>query len=67
MSTDEHMVSMSLHNAARNNTNIVFTDKLHTDTGSRVGAFEVIDELSQILNGVDIMMRGWRNEAHPWG
>lgn len=45
MPTDEHMVGMTLHHATGHNPHIVLRHQLHTDSGSRVGALQVIDEL----------------------
>ena len=67
MATDENMVSMSLHHPTGHNTHIVLAHKLHTHSGSRVGALQIIDELCQVLNRVDVMVGGWGDETHSWG
>ena len=40
---------------------------LDADPGSWVGALEVIDELGEILNGVNVVMGGRGNEANTRG
>ena len=64
---DEHMVGMALHNAGRDNANTILGDQLDTDAGPGVGGLEVVDELCQILDGVDVMVGWGRDEAHPGG
>ena len=31
-----------------------------------VGVFQVIDQLCQIFDGINIMMRRWRNQGYSW-
>jgi hypothetical protein len=39
--------------------------QLDVDTRLRVGVLQVVDQLRQILDRVDIMMRRRRNQSHP--
>ncbi len=45
-------------------TNTRLAHELHVNIGRRVRAFEVEDELFQVFNRIDVVVRGWRNEAH---
>lgn len=42
-------------------------DQLHVDAGRRVGVLEVVDQLSQVLDGVDVVVRRRRDEADARG
>ena len=56
-----------LGNAGGNGANTGFADQLDVDGSLAVGAFQVIDQLGQVLNGVDIMVRRGRDQAHAGG
>jgi hypothetical protein len=48
-------------------TYAVLRHQLHADSGAGVGALEIIDQLGEIFDGVDVVVRGGRNEAHARG
>ena len=58
MARDEHVVRMALHHSRRNDAHAILRDQLDTDAGAWVAGLEVVDELRQILNGVDVVVRG---------
>ena len=39
--------------------------QFHMHARFRVGILEVVDQLRQVLDGVDIMVRRRRDQAHP--
>ena len=43
-----------------------FRHEFDVDARSRVGIFEVKNQLRQILNGINIVVRRRRNQAYPW-
>mmetsp|Transcript_5879 Transcript_5879/g.18047 ORF Transcript_5879/g.18047 Transcript_5879/m.18047 type:complete len:643 (+) Transcript_5879:3157-5085(+) len=63
MARDEHVVGVALDHARRNDADAVLRHQLDRDTRTRVGALEVVDELRQVLNGVDVVVRRRRDEA----
>ena len=44
-----------------------FADQLHVDVGVTVGVLQVIDEFRKVLDGIDIVVRRGRDEAHTGG
>ena len=53
---------MGLGDAGRDRADAGFRDELHRDAGGRVGAFQVVDELRQVLDGVDVVVGRRRDE-----
>ena len=64
---DEDDISMRLGHACSDGAHARFGDELHADAGRRVGVLQVVDELRQVLDGVDVMVRRRGDEAHAWG
>jgi len=48
-----------------NDTNTHFGDQFDGNPGIGVGTLQVVDQLGQVLDGVDVVMRGRRDQAHP--
>mmetsp|Transcript_32603 Transcript_32603/g.79532 ORF Transcript_32603/g.79532 Transcript_32603/m.79532 type:complete len:1230 (+) Transcript_32603:1174-4863(+) len=67
VSRDENVVGLSLCHARSDDTNADLGNELDRDARSRIGALEVIDELGEILDRVDVVMGGGRDEADAWG
>ena len=59
-------VSVGLGDTARNGTDAYLGDELDGDLGLWVHLVEVEDQLTQILDGVDIVMRRWGDQGHTW-
>ena len=57
MAGDEDHIRLRLGHTGRNGADAGGGDKLHADLRIRVDLFQIIDELRQILDGIDIMMR----------
>mmetsp|Transcript_17676 Transcript_17676/g.41550 ORF Transcript_17676/g.41550 Transcript_17676/m.41550 type:complete len:260 (+) Transcript_17676:2909-3688(+) len=64
---DQDVVSFALGNSSRHNTYTDLTDELDTHTCIRVGILEVENQLSQVLNGVDVVVRRGRDESNSRG
>ena len=64
---DQNDLGAGFGHASRDGTHTGLTDQLHTDAGVSIGVLQVIDEFRQILDRIDIVMRRWRDQAHPGG
>jgi hypothetical protein len=64
---NEDMVRLGLGDTAGDDTDANFRDELHGDTSAGVGALEVVDELLQVLDRVDVMVRRGRDETDASG
>ena len=54
-----------LCNTRRNGADTRLRDQLHVDVGCPVGILQVIDQLRQVLNRVDVMVRRRGDQRHP--
>src|SRR5699024_1720714 len=45
----------------------LFSNEFDVDAGVRVRALEIVDELREVLNGVNIVVRWWGNQPHTRG
>src|SRR5262245_54338618 len=57
---------MALGHALRNGSDADFGDELYANAGVMIGVFEIMDQLRQIFDGIDIMVRRRRNQTHAW-
>src|SRR5680860_920583 len=62
MTTDQDVVGASLGHPRRDGANTSLRNEFYADFRPAVDLLEVIDELGQILNRIDIMVRWGRNE-----
>ena len=60
----EYDLGTSFGNACSNGADAGFTGQLHGNIGVNVGIFEIVDELREVFNGVNIVMRWWRDQRH---
>src|SRR5580658_6980924 len=65
VSADQHDVGVGLGYAGRDRAYPDFGDQLHGDTGPRVDVFQIVDQLREIFDGVNVVMRRRRDQAHP--
>ena len=63
VTADEHDVGLALRDAGRHGADADLGHELHADAGLRVGVFQVVDQLGQIFDRIDIVMRRRRNQA----
>src|SRR5690242_19084459 len=61
VSADQNHISMRLRNACCNGSHPDFRDQLYRDTCSWTDVLEVVNQLRQIFNRVNIMMRRRRD------
>ena len=61
---DEDHVRVGLGDPRSDGADPSFGDELDADAGARVGVLQVVDELRQVLDGVDVMVRRGGDEAH---
>ncbi len=64
---DQHHVGVRLRDAGRDRTDTVLRHQLHVDAGLGVGVLQVVDQLRQILDRVDVVVRRRRDQADTRG
>ena len=57
VSADQHHVGMRFRDARGHGSNAHFGHQLHRNARLRIHVFQIVDELRQILDGVNVMMR----------
>ena len=57
------MIGLGLGNACGDRTDADFRNQFDADRSLRIGVLEVVNELRQVLDRVDIVVRRWRYEA----
>ncbi len=61
---DGDVLGLALGDARGDDPDPDLRDELDRNAGRRVRALEVVDELGQVLDGVDVVVRGRGDEAH---
>ena len=64
---DQHHVGVRLGHPGRDGADPHLGDQLDVYPGLRVGVLEVVDQLGQVFDGVDVVVRRRRDEADPRG
>ena len=64
MSADENDIRMGLGHACGDGADACGGDELHAYAGAGIDLLQIVNELGQIFDRVDIMVRRWRNEGH---
>ena len=67
VSGDQDDLRARLGDARRDRADARLRDQLHVDPGIGVGVLEVVDQLRQVLDRIDIVVRRRRDERHPRG
>eukprot|EP00982_Pelagococcus_subviridis_P002394 18522-Pelagococcus_subviridis.AAC.9 len=67
VSGDEDVVGFALDNARGDRPDAVLGDELDADARGRVRVLRVVDQLREIFDGVDVVMRRRRHEADAGG
>ena len=62
---DQHHVGMRLGHARGHRPHADFGHQLHRNPRPRIDVLQIVDQLRQILDGVNIVVRRRRNQAHP--
>lgn len=63
---DQDVISLGLGHTGGDDTDTGLRDKLDRDSRAGAGALEIVDELLQILDRVDVVVRRWRDETDTW-
>lgn len=64
---DEDVVGFGLGDSRSDDSDSDLRDELDGDAGARVGALEVVDELFEVLDRVDVVVRRRRDESDSGG
>ena len=62
VAADEHHVAVALRYAGSDDAHAHLGHQLHVDPGLRIDVLEVVDELRQVLDRVDVVMRRRRDQ-----
>ncbi len=65
VSRDEDVVGAGLGDAGRDRPDAGLRDELDADSRSRIHRLQVVDELREVLDRVDVVVRRRRDELHP--
>ena len=66
MAGDQDMIGMCLRYASSDCAHANFGYEFHADTSTWIGVFQVVDQLCEIFDGIDIVMRRRANESDTW-
>src|SRR5436853_4762683 len=67
VTADQNDVSVRLRYSGRHGSYTHLGDQLDADARARVGAFQVIDQLLEILDRIDVVVGRRRNQSHTRG
>ena len=67
MARDQDDIGMGLGDTGCHRADTGAADQFHTHPGARVDLLQIIDELSQILDRIDVVMRRRRDQRHAGG
>ena len=62
---DRDMVGARLRDAGRDRADPDFRHQFHRYVGARVGVFQIVDQLRQILDRIDVVVRRRRDQPDP--
>ena len=65
IAADEHDVSVRLRYPRGDGPDADLGHQLHVDAGARVGVLQVVDQLCQVLDGVDVVVGWGRDQLYP--
>ena len=65
VAADQNDIGMALGDPCRDRAHAHLRHQLHVDAGVVVGVLEVVDQLRQIFDRVDVMVRRRRDQADP--
>ena len=61
---NHQMVGLALGNTCCNRTDTDFRHQFHADVAMGRDVFQIVNQLCQIFNRINIVVRRWRNQAH---
>jgi len=62
---NDHVIGLGLGDPGCHRAHAHFGHQLDADAGARIGVLQVVDELRQVLDRVDVVVRRGADEAHP--
>ena len=62
---DEHVVGVGLGDARRHGPHARLRDELHAHARPRVHLLQIVDQLRQVLDRIDVVVRRRRDQRHP--
>ena len=65
VAADQHDVGMGFGHTGGHRAHAHLRHQLHGNASARIDVLQVVDQLRQILNGINIVMRRWRNQTNP--
>src|SRR5262249_49021605 len=63
MAADQNHICMTFGNARCNGSDTDFRTKLYANARVMIGVLEIMDQLRQIFDGIDVVVRRWGNQA----
>ena len=63
MAADQHDIGMAFGHARGNGADTDFRNQLHADARMMIGVLEIVNQLRQIFDGIDIMVRRRRDQT----
>ena len=64
VASDDQVIGLGFSDASRDGANANLRTQLDADSGFRVGILQVMDQLSDILDRINIVVRRWANQAN---
>ena len=64
VAADEHLVGVALGHARRHRADADLGDQLHRDQRVGIGALQVVDQLGEVFDRIDVVVRRRRNQRH---
>ena len=64
IAADQHHVGMRFGDARGDRAHAHFGHQFHRNARPRIDVLQIVDELRQIFDGIDVVMRRRRNQAH---
>src|SRR5215472_19195726 len=65
--SNRHVIRARLADARRYSADADLGHELHRNARPRIGVLEIVDQLRQILDRVDVMVRRWRDKTDSRG
>src|SRR5262249_4915622 len=63
---NQDVIGIPFGDAGRNRANSNFRHEFHAHSSRRVAVLQIVDQLLQILDRIDVMMRWWADETDAW-
>ena len=64
MTADQHLVGVALGHARRHRADAHLGHQFHRHHDARIGALQVVDQLGEVLDRIDVVMRRRRDQRH---